>query len=135
MDLNLNQLKFIRGVLSLKRCYKPYEERGDTNVPKGVLWNDDLEDLLIQVEAAIQRQSPKCPPWSPYGSFSSIIKESKEFNRKMTQKTLTQDDWNLINTVFSSAAALDVDTRLDDDGDFTVDQFSQVWDKVIAQVG
>ena len=52
---------------------------------------------------------------------------------KMTQKTLTQDDWNLINTVFSSAAALDVDTRLDDDGDFTVDQFSQVWDKVIAQ--
>ena len=134
MDLNLNQLKFIRGVLSLKRSYKPYEERGDTNVPKGVLWNDDLEDLLIQVEAAIQRQSPKCPPWSPYGSFSSIIKESKEFNRKMTQNKLTQDDWNLINTVFSSAAALDVDTRLDDDGDFTVDQFSQVWDKVIAQV-
>ena len=134
INLNLNQLKFIRGVLSLKRCYKPYEERGDTNVPKGVLWNDDLEDLLIQVEAAIQRQSPKCPPWSPYGSFSSIIKESKEFNRKMTQNKLTQDDWNLINTVFSSAAALDVDTRLDDDGDFTVDQFSQVWDKVIAQV-
>ncbi len=135
MDLNLNQLKFIRGVLSLKRCYKPYEDRGELNTPKGALWNDDLENLFIQVEAEIMRQYPNCPPWSPYGQFSSIIKESKEFNRKMTQKTLTQDDWNLINTVFSSAAALDVDTRLDDDGDFTVDQFSQVWDKVIAQVG
>ena len=135
MDLNLNQLKLIRGVLSLKRCYKPYEDRGELNTPKGALWNDDMEDLFIQVEAEIMRRFPKCPPWSPYGQFSSIIKESKEFNRKMTQKTLTQDDWNLINTVFSSAAALDVDTRLDDDGDFTVDQFSQVWDKVIAQVG
>ena len=133
MDLNLNQLKLIRGVLSLKRCYKPYEDRGELNTPKGALWNDDMEDLFIQVEAEIMRRFPKCPPWSPYGQFSSIIKESKEFNRKMTQKTLTQDDWNLINTVFSSAAALDVDTRLDDDGDFTVDQFSQVWDKVIAQ--
>ena len=133
MDLNLNQLKYIRGVLSLKRCYKPYEERGDTNVPKGILWNDDLEDLFIQVEAEIMRQYPNCPPWSPYGSFSSIIKESNKLNAKMTQNKLTQDDWNLINTVFSSAAALDVDTRLDDDGDFTVEQFSQVWDKVIAQ--
>ena len=133
MDLNLNQLKYIRGVLSLKRCYKPYEERGDTNVPKGILWNDDVEDLLIQVEAEIMRRFPKCPPWSPYGSFSSIIKESNKLNAKMTQNKLTQDDWNLINTVFSSAAALDVDTRLDDDGDFTVEQFSQVWDKVIAQ--
>ena len=35
MDLNLKQLKFIRGVLSLKRCYKPYEDRGDVNTPKG----------------------------------------------------------------------------------------------------
>ena len=133
MDLNLNQLKYIRGVLSLKRCYKPYEERGDTNVPKGILWNDDVEDLLIQVEAEIMRRFPKCPPWSPYGSFSTIIEESNKLNAKMTQNKLTQDDWNLINTVFSSAAALDVDTRLDDDGDFTVEQFSQVWDKVIAQ--
>ena len=133
MDLNLNQLKYIRGVLSLKRCYKPYEERGDTNVPKGILWNDDVEDLLIQVEAEIKRRFPKCPPWSPYGSFSTIIEESNKLNAKMTQNKLTQDDWNLINTVFSSAAALDVDTRLDDDGDFTVEQFSQVWDKVIAQ--
>ena len=133
MDLNLNQLKLIRGVLSLKRCYKPYEDRGELNTPKGALWNDDMEDLLIQVEAEIMRRFPNCPPWSPFGSFSTIIKESKELNAKMTQKTLTQDDWNLINTVFSSAAALDVDTRLDDDGDFTVDQFSQVWDKVIAQ--
>lgn len=134
MDLNLNQLKYLRGVLSLKRCYKPYEDRGDCNTPKGALWCDDMEDLFIKVEAEIQRRFPNCPPWSPYGSFSTIIKESKEFNRKMTQNKLTQDDWNLINTVFSSAAALDVDTRLDDDGDFTVDQFSQVWDKVIAQV-
>tara|TARA_B100000676_G_scaffold287880_1_gene318869 strand:- start:821 stop:1228 length:408 start_codon:yes stop_codon:yes gene_type:complete len=134
MDLNLNQLKYLRGVLSLKRCYKPYEDRGDCNTPKGALWCDDMEDLFIKVEAEIQRRFPNCPPWSPYGQFSSIIKESKEFNRKMTQNKLTQDDWNLINTVFSSAAALDVDTRLDDDGDFTVDQFSQVWDKVIAQV-
>ena len=133
MDLNLKQLKYLRGVLSLKRCYKPYEERGDTNVPKGILWNDDVEDLLIQVEAEIMRRFPKCPPWSPYGSFSTIIKESNKLNAKMTQNKLTQDDWNLINTVFSSAAALDVDTRLDDDGDFTVEQFSQVWDKVIAQ--
>ena len=133
MDLNLNQLKYIRGVLSLKRCYKPYEDRGDCNTPKGALWCDDMEDLLIQVEAEIMRRFPKCPPWSPYGSFSTIIEESNKLNAKMTQNKLTQDDWNLINTVFSSAAALDVDTRLDDDGDFTVEQFSQVWDKVIAQ--
>ena len=134
MDLNLKQLKYLRGVLSLKRCYKPYEDRGDCNTPKGSLWCDDMEDLFIQVEAEIQRRFPNCPPWSPYGSFSTIIKESNKLNAKMTQNKLTQDDWNLINTVFSSAAALDVDTRLDDDGDFTVDQFSQVWDKVIAQV-
>ena len=133
MDLNLKQLKYLRGVLSLKRCYKPYEDRGDCNTPKGSLWDDDMEDLLIQVEAEIMRQFPKCPPWSPYGSFSSIIKESNKLNAKMAQNKLTQDYWNLINTVFSSAAALDVDTRLDDDGDFSVDQFSQVWDKVIAQ--
>ena len=134
MDLNLKQLKYLRGVLSLKRCYKPYEDRGDCNTPKGSLWCDDMEDLFIQVEAEIQRRFPNCPPWSPYGSFSTIIKESNKLNAKMTQNKLTQDDWNLINTVFSSAAASDVDTRLDDDGDFTVDQFSQVWDKVIAQV-
>ena len=135
MDLNLKQLKYLRGVLSVAKMYQPYEERGDANLcPKGSLWSDFQEDLFIQVEAAIQRQSPNCPPWSPYGSFSSIIKESNKLNARMTQNKLTQDDWNLINTVFSSAAALDVDTRLDDDGDFTVDQFSQVWDKVIAQV-
>ena len=133
MDLNLKQLKYLRGVLSLKRCYKPYEDRGDCNTPKGALWCDDMEDLLIQVEAEIMRRFPKCPPWSPYGSFPTIIEESNKLNAKMTQNKLTQDDWNLINTVFSSAAALDVDTRLDDDGDFTVEQFSQVWDKVIAQ--
>jgi len=133
MDLNLKQLKFIRGVLSLKRCYKPYEDRGDVNTPKGALWNDDLEDLFIQVEAEIMRQYPNCPPWSPFGSFSSIIKESNKLNAKMTQQTLTQNDWSLIQTVFASAAALDVDTKLDDDGDFTLDQFSQVWDKVNSQ--
>jgi hypothetical protein len=133
MDLNLKQLKFIRGVLSLKRCYKPYEDRGDVNTPKGALWNDDLEDLFIQVEAEIMRQYPNCPPWSPFGSFSSIIKESNKLNAKMTQQTLTQNDWSLIQTVFASAAALDVDTKLDDDGDFTLDQFSNVWDKVNSQ--
>ena len=133
MDLNLKQLKYLRGVLSLKRCYKPYEDRGDCNTPKGALWCDDMEDLFIQVEAEIMRRFPNCPPWSPYGSFPTIIEESNKLNAKMTQNKLTQDDWNLINTVFSSAAALDVDTRLDDDGDFTVEQFSQVWDKVIAQ--
>ena len=131
MDLNLNQLKLIRGVLSLKRCYKPYEDRGELNTPKGALWNDDMEDLFIQVEAEIQRRFPKCPPWSPYGSFSSIIKESKQFNLKMTSKTLTKEDFDLIAQVFSSAAALDIDTRLVEDGDTTHDQFSAVWDKVI----
>jgi len=134
IDLNLKQLKYLRGVLSVAKMYEPYEKRGDANLcPKGSLWNEDQEDLFIQVEAAIQRQSPNCPPWSPYGSFSSIIKESNKLNAKMSKNQLTQDDWNLINAVFSSAAALDVDTRLDDDGDFSVDQFSQVWDKVIAQ--
>ena len=134
IDLNLKQLKYLRGVLSVAKMYEPYEKRGDANLcPKGSLWNEDQEDLFIQVEAAIQRQSPNCPPWSPYGSFSSIIKESNKLNAKMSKNQLTQDDWNLINAVFSSAAALDVDTRLDDDGDFTVEQFSQVWDKVIAQ--
>ncbi len=131
INLNLNQLKFIRGVLSLKRMYKPYEERGDTNVPKGVLWNDDLEDLFIQVEAAIQRQSPNCPPWSPYGSFPTIIEESKKLNLKMSQSQLTKDDFDLIALVFSNAASLDIDSRLVDDGDTTHDQFSAVWDKVI----
>ena len=131
INLNLNQLKFIRGVLSLKRCYKPYEERGDTNVPKGVLWNDDLEDLFIQVEAEIMRQYPKCPPWSPYGSFSTIIEESKKLNLKMTQSQLTKEDFDLIAQVFSSAASLDIDTRLVEDGDTTHDHFSSVWDKVI----
>jgi len=130
INLNLNQLKFIRGVLSLKRCYKPYEERGDTNVPKGVLWNDDLEDLFIQVEAAIQRQSPNCPPWSPFGSFPTIIEESKKLNLKMTGQ-LTKEDFDLIAQVFSSAASLDIDTRLVEDGDTTHDHFSSVWDKVI----
>ena len=134
IDLNLKQLKYLRGVLSVAKMYEPYEKRGDANLcPKGSLWNEDQEDLFIQVEAAIQRQSPNCPAWSPYGSFSSIIKESNKLNAKMSKNQLTQDDWNLINAVFSSAAALDVDTRLDDDGDFSVDQFSQVWDKVIAQ--
>ncbi len=131
INLNLNQLKFIRGVLSLKRMYKPYEERGDTNVPKGVLWNDDLEDLFIQVEAAIQRQSPNCPPWSPFGSFPTIIEESKKLNLKMSQSQLTKDDFDLIALVFSNAASLDIDSRLVDDGDTTHDQFSAVWDKVI----
>ena len=131
INLNLNQLKFIRGVLSLKRCYKPYEERGDTNVPKGVLWNDDLEDLFIQVEAAIQRQSPNCPPWSPFGSFPTIIEEAKKLNLKMSQSQLTKDDFDLIALVFSNAASLDIDSRLVDDGDTTHDQFSAVWDKVI----
>ena len=134
MDLNLKQLKYLRGVLSVARMYKPYEERGDANLcPKGSLWSEDQEDLFIQVEAAIQRQSPNCPPWSPFGSFSTIIKESNKLNAKMAQNQLTQDDWNLIQTVFASAAALDIDTRLDDDGDFTVEQFSNVWDKVINQ--
>ena len=131
MDLNLKQLKYLRGVLSLKRCYKPYEDRGDCNTPKGALWCDDMEDLFIQVEAEIQRRFPNCPPWSPYGSFSTIIKESSKLNEKMTNKTLTQQDFRIIQLVFSNAAALDIDTKLVDDGDFTYDQFSAVWDKVI----
>ena len=131
MDLNLEQLKFIRGVLSLKRCYKPYEERGELNTPKGALWNDDLEDLFIQVEAEIQRRYTKCPPWSPYGQFSTIIKESRKLNEKMTQNQLTKEDFDLIAQVFSSAASLDIDSRLVEDGDTTHDHFSSVWDKVI----
>ena len=130
MDLNLKQLKFIRGVLSLKRCYKPYEDRGDCNTPKGALWCDDMEDLFIQVEAEIQRRFPNCPPWSPYGSFSTIIKESKKLNLKMTGQ-LTKEDFDLIAQVFSSAASLDIDSRLVEDGDTTHDHFSSVWDKVI----
>jgi len=55
----------------------------------------------------------------------------EKLNRTMTLKTqLTSDDLNLIQAVFASAAALDVDTKLEDDGDFTVEQFSQVWDKI-----
>ena len=133
MDLNLNQLRLIRGMLSLRRCYKPYEDRGDCNTPKGSLWDDDMEDLLIQVEAEISRQYPNCPPWSPYGSFSTIIKESSKLNEFMaTTQTLTlsPDEANLLQTVFASAAALDIDEKLDSDGDFTLQQFSQLWDKV-----
>ncbi len=134
MDLNLKQLKYLRGVLSVAKMYQPYEERGDANLcPKGSLWSDFQEDLFIQVEAAIQRQSPNCPPWSPFGSFSSIIKESKKLNLKMANSqtlTLTQDEANLLQTVFASAAALDIDEKLDSDGDFTLQQFSQLWDKV-----
>ena len=85
IDLNLKQLKYLRGVLSVAKMYEPYEKRGDANLcPKGSLWNEDQEDLFIQVEAAIQRQSPNCPPWSPYGQFSTIIKESKKLSLKMT---------------------------------------------------
>ena len=132
IDLNLKQLKYLRGVLSIARMYKPYEDRQDANLcPKGTLWNDFQEDLFIQVEAAIQRQSPNCPPWSPYGQFSTIIKESSKLNEKMTNKTLTQQDFRIIQLVFSNAAALDVDTKLVDDDEFTYDQFSAVWDKVI----
>ena len=132
IDLNLKQLKYLRGVLSVTKMYEPYEKRGDANLcPKGSLWNEDQEDLFIQVEAAIQRQSPNCPPWSPYGSFSSIIKESKKLNLKMTQSQLTKEDFDLIAQVFSSAASLDIDTRLVEDGDTTHDHFSAVWDKVI----
>ena len=131
IDLNLKQLKYLRGVLSVAKMYEPYEKRGDANLcPKGSLWNEDQEDLFIQVEAAIQRQSPNCPPWSPYGSFSSIIKESKKLNLKMTGQ-LTKEDFDLIAQVFSNAASLDIDTRLVEDGDTTHDHFSSVWDKVI----
>ena len=131
IDLNLKQLKYLRGVLSVAKMYEPYEKRGDANLcPKGSLWNEDQEDLFIQVEAAIQRQSPNCPPWSPYGSFSSIIKESKKLNLKMTGQ-LTKEDFDLIAQVFSSAASLDIDSRLVEDGDTTHDHFSSVWDKVI----
>ena len=132
IDLNLKQLKYLRGLLSVAKMYEPYEKRGDANLcPKGSLWNEDQEDLFIQVEAAIQRQSPNCPPWSPYGQFSTIIKESSKLNEKMTNKTLTQQDFRIIQLVFSNAAALDVDTKLVDDDEFTYDQFSAVWDKVI----
>ena len=131
LNLDLNQLKYLRGVLSIARMYKPYEDRGDANLcPKGTLWNDFQEDLFIQVEAAIQRQYPNCPPWSPYGQFSSIIKESKKLNLKMTGQ-LTKEDFDLIAQVFSNAASLDIDTRLVEDGDTTHDHFSSVWDKVI----
>ena len=131
IDLNLKQLKYLRGVLSVAKMYEPYEKRGDANLcPKGSLWNEDQEDLFIQVEAAIQRQSPNCPPWSPFGSFSSIIKESKKLNLKMTGQ-LTKEDFDLIAQVFSSAASLDIDSRLVEDGDTTHDHFSSVWDKVI----
>ena len=131
MDLNLNQLKYLRGVLSISRMYKPYEDRGDCNVPKGCLWNDDKEDIFIQIEAEIMRRFPKCPPWSPYGQFSTIIEESRKLNEQMTSKTLTKADFDLINLVFSSAASLDIDTKLVDDGDTTHDHFSDVWNKVI----
>ena len=131
MNLNLNQLKYLRGVLSISRMYKPYEDRGDCNVPKGWLWNDDKEDLFIQIEAEIMRRFPKCPPWSPYGQFSTIIEESRKLNEQMTSKALTKADFDLINLVFSSAAALDVDVKLVDDGDTTHDHFSDVWNKVI----
>ena len=132
IDLNLKQLKYLRGVLSVAKMYEPYEKRGDANLcPKGSLWNEDQEDLFIQVEAAIQRQSPNCPPWSPYGQFSTIIKESSKLNEKMTNKTLTQQDFRIIQLVMSSAAAMDIDTKLVDDDEFTYDQFSTVWDKVI----
>jgi len=89
-----------------------------------------MEDLLIQVEAEIMRRFPKCPPWSPYGSFSTIIKESKKLNLKKTGQ-LTKEDFDLIAQVFSNAASLDIDTRLVEDGDTTHDHFSSVWDKVI----
>ncbi len=134
MDINLKQLKYLRGVLSVAKMYQPYEQRGDANLcPKGSLYNDDMEDLFIKIEAEIQRQSPNCPPWSPYGSFSTIIKESSKLNEFMaTTQTLTlsPDEANLLQTVFASAAALDIDEKLDSDGDFTLQQFSQLWDKV-----
>ena len=68
---------------------------------------------------------------APYGAFFVYYIRVENLNRSMTLKTqLTSDDLNLIQAVFASAAALDVDTKLEDDGDFTVEQFSQVWDKI-----
>ena len=59
MDLNLNQLKYLRGVLSLKRCYKPYEDRGDCYTPKGALWCDDWHfRRSINYEHWITRMNP-----------------------------------------------------------------------------
>ncbi len=44
---------------------------------------------------------------------------------------LTKEDFDLIAQVFSSAAQLDIDTKLVEDGDTTHDHFSDVWNKVI----
>ena len=44
---------------------------------------------------------------------------------------LTKEDFDLINTVFSSATQLEIDEKHIDDGDFTQEQFQNVWSKVI----
>jgi len=87
IDLNLKQLKYLRGVLSIARMYKPYEDRQDANLcPKGTLWNDFQEDLFIQVTAAIMRQYPDCPPWSPYGEYPDIIDKATQLNNEYYSK-------------------------------------------------
>ena len=48
----------------------------------------------------------------------------------MTSK-LTKEDFDLINTVFSSATQLAIDEKHIEDGLFTQDQFDNVWNKVI----
>lgn len=44
---------------------------------------------------------------------------------------LTKEDFDLINTVFSSATQLEIDEKHINDGDFTQEQFQNVWSKVI----
>ena len=51
----------------------------------------------------------------------------------MSKKQLTKSDWDLISTVFASASALDIDVKHSDDGDFSLQQFSDVWDFVNNQ--
>ena len=119
MRLNLKQLKYLRGVLSIARMYKPYEDRGDVNAPKGSLWNVDLHDLFVQIEAEISRRFPKCTPWSPYGQFSDIIEESKKLNESMTltkvnQLTLTDDELRVVEDLLTFVTDIGLPSDIED---------------------
>ena len=65
-------------------------------------------------------------------SFSAMTE--KPYVSKHIADMLAQID-NLVEVVplLDKLDNMDLKERLDDDGDFTVEQFSQGWDKVIAQ--
>jgi len=65
MELSKKELLLLRGVLSMRRCYK------GMSIPHGaVVWEDWMQETLDKVEKEIEEKYSGTKPWSPYGSHS-----------------------------------------------------------------